>query len=638
MHPRQEIWECPQCGTQLNVASLGFCAEVVCPQCGTRALLHTLLANFKLDGVLGVGGMSEVFRAHDMVLGRPVAIKVLNSTYRDEPERINRFEGECSLMAKVRHENVVSVYSAGWARGQFYIAMEVVEGRNLETMVAEQKFLLPPQALEMTRQTAEGLRAAQQVGILHRDVKPGNVIVTPVGVAKVLDFGLSQESESETEQEGVIWATPFYVSPETLMRETEDARSDIYALGMMLRNLLTGEDQLPDKVEGITSLLAAKRKLPSMRVSYPNLDEGLCELVDHMTAFEPAGRPADYTEVLEEIAEVQARVGAVSLREMGREQRRRRKWLIAGAAAAVACGLAAAGPVAFVAAPVEVEQQHCEVPAVVQWPERQLWREADKALRNKQWLAAAETLARLAEQAQTPSHVRAAALQEQMLCLLADAEAEQMARAEKHVQELPKAPPAAAAKAPLTQAALLVMQAQEKVAAGEIQEVQRLLTAARPHLEAAGISDLPDLLDSHLRDVPRMVAGVGRTQVRRALRRGDFAAARRAFVLLHDAKLTDLERAELSIQTELCDAGEALYQALARKGKPLPSGASAAEVRGAASSLGLGATFTAESYALALMLQGNYAAAFEADPYRSKPDAAAPFAVLMRDWKQRLGR
>lgn len=638
MHHRQEIWECPQCGTQLNVADLGFCAEVVCPQCGTRAMLHTLLANFKLDGVLGIGGMSEVFRAHDMVLGRPVAIKVLNSAYRDEPERINRFEGECALMAKVRHENVVSVYSAGWARRQFYIAMEVVEGRNLETMVAVQKFLLPPQALEMTRQTALGLQAAQQVGILHRDVKPGNVIVTADGVAKVLDFGLSQETEAETEQEGVIWATPFYVSPETLRRENEDARADIYALGMMLRNMLTGEDTLPDKVDGITSLLAAKRKLPSMRESYPNLDEGLCELVDHMTAFEPEDRPADYTEVLEEIAEVQSRVGAASLREMGREQRRRRHLLTSCVAASAAAGLLAAVPVAFLAAPVEVVQHHCVVPVTIQWQERELWCEAEKALKGKQWLAAAGQYANLAEHAAAPAARRAAALQAQMLCLLADADAELTERVEKHAAETQTAEAPAESSPAVVRAAHMVLQAQSKVAAGQIQEAQRMLTSARPLLEQSAFSGLPELLDSHLRDVPRMVATVGRSQVCSALRHGDFAGARRAFALLKDAKLTELERAELSVQTEVCEAGEALYDALARKGKKLPPKASAADVRGAASSLGLGATFTAESYALALMLEGNYTAAFAADPYRDKAEAAAPFAVLMRDWKKRLGR
>jgi serine/threonine protein kinase len=132
MSEAQEIWTCSRCGCRQDISQLGFYAEIACTGCGSLAHVHNLLANYKIDSVLGIGGMSVVFKARDLVLGRPLAIKVLNDTYRDAPERIAGFENECSLMAKVRHENVVSVYSAGWARGQFYIAMELVKGRNLE--------------------------------------------------------------------------------------------------------------------------------------------------------------------------------------------------------------------------------------------------------------------------------------------------------------------------------------------------------------------------------------------------------------------------------------------------------------------------------------------------------------------------
>ena len=215
--------------------------EIACPDCGVRSFVHGLLANYKIDSILGIGGMSVVFRARDMVLGRPLAIKVLNDTYRDEPERIEGFENECALMAKVRHENVVSVYSAGWARGQFYIAMELVDGRNLELIVAERGFLLPADALEIVRQVALGLQAANEAGLLHRDVKPGNVLITPEGQAKVLDFGLSLEDKPGVETEDVIWATPYYVPPETLHRQPESVQTDIYALGAVMYHMITGQ-------------------------------------------------------------------------------------------------------------------------------------------------------------------------------------------------------------------------------------------------------------------------------------------------------------------------------------------------------------------------------------------------------------
>ena len=208
-----DVCTCPACGTVMDVSTLGFYAELACPICGEVCRVHTELANFRIEGVLGVGGMSVVFHARDLVLGRELAIKVLNDVYRDTPERIARFESECAMMARVRHENVVSVYSGGWARGQFYIAMEKVEGRNLELLLAEHKCLMPDEALDVVRQVASGLQAAAEAGVLHRDMKPGNIIITPEGLAKVLDFGLSLEDRPDARREETIWATPFFVPP-----------------------------------------------------------------------------------------------------------------------------------------------------------------------------------------------------------------------------------------------------------------------------------------------------------------------------------------------------------------------------------------------------------------------------------------
>ena len=122
MAAHAEIWQCPDCGAELDVSALGFYAQVTCPDCGQSEYVHTMLSNFRVEGVLGIGGMSVVLRARDLVLDRSVAIKVFNDAYRNQPDRISRFENECAMMAKVRHDNVVSVYSAGRARKQFYIA------------------------------------------------------------------------------------------------------------------------------------------------------------------------------------------------------------------------------------------------------------------------------------------------------------------------------------------------------------------------------------------------------------------------------------------------------------------------------------------------------------------------------------
>ena len=304
MAKRNEIWVCPQCGAHVDISGLGLYAEVVCPRCYYMDRVHMQLGNFRLESVIGIGGMSVVYRALDVTLNRPVALKVLNDTFREQPERIERFENESAMMARVRHDNVVSVYSAGRAYGQFYIAMELVEGENLEQMVSSERPLNARYALEVVRQVSLGLRAASEAGLLHRDMKPGNILITNGKRVKVIDFGLALDNAAGDKEE-VIWATPYYVPPETLKRKTEDVRTDIYALGMTLKYLLTGVETFQAPVDSVTALLSCKKKQPSFAIQRPDLDPALCDLADHMTEFNPAGRPRDYDELLEEINEVQ---------------------------------------------------------------------------------------------------------------------------------------------------------------------------------------------------------------------------------------------------------------------------------------------------------------------------------------------
>ena len=299
-----EIWVCPQCGFRMDIAPLGLYAEVQCPRCFRADRVHAQLSNFRLDGVIGVGGMSVVYRAFDVVLHRALALKVLNDTFRDQPERIERFENESAMMARVRHENVTSVYSAGRAYGQFYIAMELIEGKNLEYMVSAEQPMGAMQALDIIRQVASGLQAANEAGLLHRDMKPGNILITPEGLAKVIDFGLAMDSR-EDDTEEIIWATPYYVPPETLQRNPEDVRTDIYALGMTLRFLLTGVERFDVEATSLQALIQRKRKLVPLAKQNYDIPPALADLVDHMTEFSPSDRPASYADLLAEITEVQ---------------------------------------------------------------------------------------------------------------------------------------------------------------------------------------------------------------------------------------------------------------------------------------------------------------------------------------------
>ena len=335
-----EIWVCPQCGAHVDISGLGLYAEVVCPRCYYMDRVHMQLGNFRLESVIGIGGMSVVYRALDVTLNRPVALKVLNDTFREQPERIERFENESAMMARVRHDNVVSVYSAGRAYGQFYIAMELVEGENLEQMVSAEQPLNARYALEVVRQVSLGLRAASEAGLLHRDMKPGNILITNGKRVKVIDFGLALDNSTDDKEE-VIWATPYYVPPETLKRKAEDVRTDIYALGMTLKYLLSGVETFQAPVDSVTALLECKKQQPSFATQRPDLEPALCDLADHMTEFNPAGRPSNYDELLEEIDEVQQILAEQEIAEKRAIWRKLAGWSI-WAAAVVVLGAVAA--------------------------------------------------------------------------------------------------------------------------------------------------------------------------------------------------------------------------------------------------------------------------------------------------------
>lgn len=641
----------------MDISGVGFCADIACPVCGHADRVHTLLANFRLESVLGIGGMSTVYRARDMVLNRTVAIKVLHDSYEDADESRTRFETEGALMAKVRHENVVSVYSAGWARHHFYLAMELVEGTNMEVLVAERKCLLPGEALELIRQVALGLQAAYAEGVLHRDVKPGNVLITAEGTAKVLDFGLALEDKPMEEKEGIIWATPFYVPPETLRREQEDARSDIYALGMTLRHLLTGSDKLGDPApQSIPELLEAKKNLPSFAVQYPQLGEALGELIDHMTAFAPEARPASYAEVLEEMAEVQSKVGKGGMQRMRRDRMERRRWLRWAAGGSVAAGLLLALGVALTPR-VSYEYEVLTTDTELRWNEWHVYEQAHEFMAQEQLDDAAELFGSLAEHANDPVLGAVSALHAMQLSALKG----ESAAAQKTLRELFRARAESAAKTmpaweflrPLLQQedkeqlppglamALALSQSHAYAASGRMEEALQCADEAARLAEreenccAAALRKEVPLFRNTL---PRIAAGVQRERLAGALRRGNFTVARDCLRTISRESLSPLEQQELSVQEELCAVADVLFDALRRrKGSAFRADASPDELAALAADMAP-APFRQEVLAIACMLRGDYSRAFLANPYRLVPDSQEPFAVLMRDWKKRLER
>jgi serine/threonine protein kinase/Tol biopolymer transport system component len=244
------------------------------PPPGPRLAPGWSVGPYRIERLLDVGGMGEVYRAHDTTLGRDVAIKILSRHFTADPERLARFEREARLLAALNHPNIGAIYGLEAADGVRALVLELVEGETLEQKI----FGDPPsatshqpsgglpvaEALAVARQIADALDAAHEKGIVHRDLKPSNVKVTPGGVVKVLDFGLAKEATGEVHsprvtvggtQAGTILGTAAYMSPEQARGQMVDKRTDIWAFGCVLYEMLTGRAMFPG--ETVSDTIAA---------------------------------------------------------------------------------------------------------------------------------------------------------------------------------------------------------------------------------------------------------------------------------------------------------------------------------------------------------------------------------------------
>src|SRR5271169_6685653 len=215
----------------------------------------TELGTHKILALLGVGGMGEVYKAHDSKLRRDVAIKVLPASFARDADRLARFRREAQLLASLNHPNIATIYGLEDSNGTTYLVMELVPGENLAERIKREGAVPVEEALVIAKQITEALEAAHEKGIIHRDLKPANVKLTPEGKVKVLDFGLAKAFAGDTSTEdmgnsptlsmaatmqGVILGTAAYMSPEQAKGKAVDKRTDIFAFGAVLYELLTG--------------------------------------------------------------------------------------------------------------------------------------------------------------------------------------------------------------------------------------------------------------------------------------------------------------------------------------------------------------------------------------------------------------
>jgi eukaryotic-like serine/threonine-protein kinase len=254
-------------------------------------LIGTLFdGRYKVVRKLGAGGMANVYLAEDQELGRRVAIKILNDRHANDEQFVERFRREAKNAAALSHPNIVSIYDRGEAEGTYYIAMEFLEGRSLKELIVQRGPAPITVSVEYARQILSALRFAHRHGIVHRDIKPHNVLVDSEGRVKVTDFGIARAGVSEMTEAGSIVGTAQYLSPEQARGTDVDQRSDLYSLGIVLYELLTGT--LPftgdTPVEIAMKHLSTVPEAPSAR--RPEVPRDLDLIVTRALAKDPADR------------------------------------------------------------------------------------------------------------------------------------------------------------------------------------------------------------------------------------------------------------------------------------------------------------------------------------------------------------
>ncbi len=282
------------------------------------------LKHYRLDGVIGEGGMGVVYRAHDLKLQRPVAIKLLPTALTGDAERRKRFLLEARAAARISHPAIAQVYDVDEHDGTIFIAMEMVEGKTIRELIQNRQLDLLG-AIDVALQVSAGLAKAHESGIIHRDIKPANIILTPEGHVKILDFGLAKLLDTDggsstftggiqnlstlaQTQIGTVKGTPAYMSPEQIKGEAVDARSDIFSLGVMMFEMATGAIPFQRGTPTEVMHAIAFDKTPTMHSLQPNLPADIQRIVARCLKKSPADRYPDARALMEELRTLRRKI------------------------------------------------------------------------------------------------------------------------------------------------------------------------------------------------------------------------------------------------------------------------------------------------------------------------------------------
>lgn len=312
-YDRLDNMNCPACGALVDLAGIEPFSTIECPACKAAVEVPAKFAHFRLLKKLGSGGMGTTFLAEDEGLDRKVAIKVMQNFMAEDPKAFDTFKNEAQSAAKLNHPHVAQVYSFGREKDIPYLEMELVPGGDLSKFIADGTVLDPAFVIRVGMEIAEGLKAAEEGGLFHGDVKPENILFDENMNAKLVDFGLASRATAGKSDE--LWGTPYYIAPEKVQKKMNSARSDIFSLGATLYHAIAGKPPFDgaDAVEVIKARFKGPAKpLDQVR---PGVEPEVARIVTRMMYSDLFQRYPNYNSLIGDMKKYLA--GVPKLRKQG---------------------------------------------------------------------------------------------------------------------------------------------------------------------------------------------------------------------------------------------------------------------------------------------------------------------------------
>ncbi len=290
---------CGWCETKVFIpGDLAPLAAVPCTKCGHPIMMPMMLRQFELRSIVGAGGMGTVYRAWDTTLERMVAVKLMKKELLQDTKALEAFYREARACARLNHTNIIHLYTFDEWEGQQYLVMELADRGSLDARIEKLRLLPELDVLDIGIKIASALDMALKYDLLHRDIKPGNILFNADHEPKLVDFGLARKADIEHEVEDVTWGTPYYVAPEKIKREPETFLSDMYSLGATMYHAMTGH--VPFDAPTIEEVIVAQVNTPLTppNLVVPEITQPTSDAMVKVLAKNPGDRYLSYDEFI----------------------------------------------------------------------------------------------------------------------------------------------------------------------------------------------------------------------------------------------------------------------------------------------------------------------------------------------------